>query len=422
MSVDIQVHADWEDLREPRLMGILRATESRGKELFSFSYDDDWLASMPIAPLDPDLQWFSGAQYVKDDGRLNFGLFLDSCPDRWGRLLMRRREVNLARTEQRAVRRLTESDHLLGVHDEQRLGALRFRLSDEGNFLNDASEQTAPPWTSLRELEHASWELQDRDREPDNQTMEWLNLLIAPGSSIGGARPKAGVRDPNGDLWIAKFPGRNDERDMGAWEWLTWQLAREAGLDTPEAQVIKVTREHHTFATQRFDRVKGSHGSRRLHFASAMTMLGRNDGADHSEGASYLDLVEFITQHGADVTSDLEELWRRIVFSICVRNTDDHLRNHGFMLHDQGWKLAPAYDLNPDPDGRGLSLNINEDDNALDLALALEVAPYFQLKSPQAEQILERVRTAVAQWEGIAEGIGLPRAEIEDLKQAFVFS
>ena len=422
MSVEIQVHADWHGLGDPRLMGILRATETRGKELFSFTYDDGWLASMPVAPLDPDLQWFGGAQYVKDDGRQNFGLFLDSCPDRWGRLLMRRREATLARLEQREFRRLGESDFLLGVHDQQRSGALRFRLGDEGNFLSDDSERTAPPWTSLRELEHASWEIQDLDRLPDVQTMEWLNLLIAPGSSIGGARPKAGVRDPDGDLWIAKFPGRNDDRDIGAWEWLTWQLAGEAGLEVPAAQMLKVTRNHHTFATRRFDRVAGSNGSRRLHFASAMTMLGRNDGADHSEGVSYLDLVEFITRHGADVASDLEELWRRIVFSICVRNTDDHLRNHGFMLCEQGWKLAPAYDINPDPDGRGLSLNITEDDNALDIELALQVAPYFQLKAPQTSKILDDVREAVSQWKRVATEIGLPRAEIENLRQTLSVS
>ena len=419
MMREIIVVADWEELGGARQMGILQAIESRGQEVFSFSYDPGWLKSGSHQSLDPDLHLFEGTQYLSDNDRPNFGLFLDSSPDRWGRVLMRRREALIARQEGRETKRLGEFDYLLGVHDQQRLGALRFRETTESPFLSDEIAMAAPPWTSLRKLEHASWQLQDDHNTGDPEILEWLNLLIAPGSSIGGARPKAGVRDPGDDLWIAKFPGRNDAHDIGGWEWLTWQLATEAGINVPPAQILKITRSHHTFATRRFDRVAGSGGTKRLHFASAMTLLGYNDGADHTSGASYLELVDFISNHGAEVATDLEELWRRIVFSIAVSNTDDHLRNHGFLLTPRGWRLSPAYDINPDPSGRGLSLNLSEDDNSLSFDLALEIAPFFRLKPPEAEKILNEVTTAVKKWPSFAAKIGLPRAEQEDLQLAF---
>jgi serine/threonine-protein kinase HipA len=332
---------------------------------------------------------------------------------------MKRREAILARAQNRKEERLTESDYLLGVHDEQRMGALRFRDEEEGAFLSNESSMAAPPWTSLRELEHASWKVQDRESSSDERSLEWLNLLMAPGSSLGGARPKAGVRDPAGDLWIAKFPGRNDERDMGGWEWVVWQLAKAAGVRVAEAQLLPFGKTHRTFATCRFDRIRGSKGGKRIHFASAMTLLGYNDGTDHAVGASYLELAEFISNHGSDVQNDLRELWRRIVFSICVRNTDDHLRNHGFLLTNHGWELSPAYDLNPDPLGHGLNLNISESDNSLSFDLALEVAPYFRLDSKEAERLIDEVRAAVSSWKSIAGEAGLPRQEQEDMNRAF---
>ena len=420
MSREILVYADWTDLDGPLSMGTLRADVVRGKEVFSFDYDEAWLRSDPPPDLDPELQLFSGSQYLREGERPNFGLFLDSSPDRWGRVLMRRREAAVARNEGREGRTLVESDFLLGVHDQQRIGAIRFKDVNDGPFLDDRAEWATPPWTTLRELEQASWSLQDEDREADGETLKWLNLLIAPGSSLGGARPKAGVRDPEGELWIAKFPGRTDEIDVGGWEWVTWQLARAAGLNVAPAQVIAPQRgSHHTFATKRFDRVDGSSGARRIHFASAMTLLGYADGADHQQGVSYLELVEWISNHGANVVADLEELWRRIVFSICVSNTDDHLRNHGFLLTRSGWRLAPAYDLNPEPDATGLSLNISEEDNALDLDLAREVAPHFRIGPSEADRIVREVRTVVSDWRRVAFDARLPRGQVERLVQAF---
>lgn len=420
MSREIEVWVDWRELGGPIRMGYLRVTPSRGKEVFSFSYERAWLDARNSRQLDPDLQLFSGPQYLSAMGRSNFGMFLDSSPDRWGRLLMQRREAAQAREEERASRRLQETDYLLGVHDEQRIGALRFKeLTDSEAWQCDEPWMRTPPWASLRELQHASWKIQDDSANGDPQYLSWLKLLMAPGSSIGGARPKAGIMDPDGDLWIAKFPGRSDTRDMAAWEMLIHELAVKAGLQVAESGLQVFGQGHRTYLTRRFDRTPGTKGRERIHFASAMTLLGHADGDNHVTGVSYLELVEFIVRHGARPAADLEELWRRIVFSIAVHNTDDHLRNHGFLLTDRGWVLSPAFDLNPDPDGTGLSLNISETDNALSFDLALEVSPYFRLDPTDARSILTQVRQAVKSWQDHAKVLGIPRNEQELMEVAF---
>lgn len=420
MSREVEIWADWHELGGASLMGVLRASEARGKEVFAFEYDHGWLKGESFRDLDPDLQLYEGPQYLDGEHRPNFGLFLDSSPDRWGRLLMRRREAAQARSEGRTERRLREIDYLLGVHDEQRVGGLRFRELAVGDAWQCADPtMVTPPWTSLRELENASWQLQRDDAEDDPHYRQWLSLLIAPGSSLGGARPKAGVRDEQGELWIAKFPGRNDERDMGAWEMVAHRLAKEAGVEVAEARLERFGARQHTFLVRRFDRVPGAQGARRIHFASAMTLLGHNDGADHTEGASYLDLAELIIRQGAEPERDLRELWRRIVFSIAIRNTDDHLRNHGFLLTPGGWRLSPAFDLNADPDGRGLSLNITENDNALDFDVAREAAVYFRLEPREAGRVIDQVRRAVAKWREVALELGIGRAEVESMAVAF---
>lgn len=420
MSREIEIWADWRKPGAPMRMGHLRATLSRSKEVFSFSYDQAWLDAGHSQQLDPDLRFFRGPQYLSATDRPNFGIFLDSSPDRWGRLLMQRREAAQAREEGRSAHRLQETDYLLGVHDEQRAGALRFKEPARSHAWQcDEPRMRTPPWASLRELEHASWKIQDDSANDDPHYLEWLQLLMAPGSSIGGARPKAGVKDPSGDLWIAKFPGRSDTRDMAAWEMLVHQLAVKAGLQVSESSLYQFGNDDRSFLTRRFDRVPGTKGRERIHFASAMTLLGHADGDGHDTGASYLELVEFIIRNGARPTADLEQLWCRIVFSIAVHNTDDHLRNHGFLLTENGWILAPAFDLNPDPSGIGLSLNISETDNALDFDLALEVAPFFRLKRPAAETILQQVRHTVRSWQSHAKALRIPRMEQEVMATAF---
>ncbi|WP_394994114.1 type II toxin-antitoxin system HipA family toxin [Emticicia sp.] len=410
---NILVYADWEDLPKNSLVGTLSATQVRGKEIFSFEYEKEWLQSKYIQ-LDPDLHFFSGRQFLNDK-KMNFGVFMDSSPDRWGRLLMRRREAALARKEERKENLLFETDYLLGVYDEHRMGALRFKIEDNGVFLNDNQAMAAPPFTSLRELEQASLKLEQENSIEKPEYIQWLNMLMAPGSSLGGARPKASVKDTKQQLWIAKFPSRFDDKNMGAWEMVVHDLARQAGINISDAFIEKFGSRHHTFITKRFDRKQ----SQRTHFASAMTLLGYNDGADYQEGVSYLNLAEFIIRNGVNIEEDLEELWRRIVFSICVSNTDDHLRNHGFLVTPKGWKLSPAYDINANEDGTGLKLNISENDNSLEIDLALEVAPYFRLTQVKAKQISESIKKAVSAWQSAANKYKIDKNEQELLRRAF---
>lgn len=401
---------------EPRLMGTLTAALLRGKEIFSFTYTRDWLDSPYAQILDPALQLYPGPQYITDDKQSNFGLFLNSAPDRWGRVLMRRREAAIARQQERPETPLFESDYLLGVYDGHRMGGLRFKLDPDGPFLNDNRAMAAPPWTSLRELEYASLQLERSEASEDPDYLKWLALLVAPGSSLGGARPKASVVDQQQQLWIAKFPSGQDTHDVGAWEAVVNTLAAQAGLQVAEGRAQRFGSRHHTYLSRRFDR---SLDEQRIHFASAMTLLGYQDGTNHQDGASYLEMAELLAAQGANATEDLTELWRRIVFNICVSNTDDHLRNHGFLVTPEGWRLAPAYDLNPIPHGQGLRLNISENSNALDLDLAREVAPYFRLKPARAENILTQVVAAVSGWRSLAESYYLSREEQDGMHSAF---
>jgi len=411
----IQVCAHWEGMDEPAVMGTLFATPARGKEIFSFEYDQAWLKSPHLQELDPDLRLFAGPQYARE-GHDNFGLFLDSSPDRWGRVLMQRREAQQALAEARDTRTLYESDYLLGVYDGHRMGALRFRLSDDGPFLDDQVNLAAPPWARLRDLEHASLQLENDNAENQDDYLKWLNMLIAPGGSLGGARPKASVLDEDRHPWIAKFPSRRDEYNVGKWEYLTYLLGQNAGLEIAQSETRKFSGEYDTFLTKRFDRTEDG---KRLHFASAMTLLGKKDGDGADTGVSYLELVEFIIRNGARVSADLEQLWRRIVFYTCVSNTDDHLRNHGFMLTNTGWVLSPAYDINPVATGGGLSLNISKDDNRQDLDLIMSVAPYFRVGDERAKEILQEVISAVKSWPGLAKEHSIPTREINLIKGAF---
>ena len=405
----VEVWADWEQVGRVRV-GEIHATPSRSGQILAFEYDQAWLASN-IVTLDPGLAPVRGEQFPTG-GRDNFGVFLDSAPDRWGRVLMQRREAQLARHARRAVRRLTELDYLLGVYDGHRLGALRYKLAG-GPFLDDDAELASPPWTSLRELEQASLHLEHAGSEDDPRYGAWLRMLIAPGRSLGGARPKASVVDPEGRLWLAKFPSTNDRVDIGGWESVLHVLAGRAGIETAEAKRQKFGSTHHTFLTRRFDRTASQ---QRVHFASAMTLLERRDG---ELGASYLDLAELIARQGASPARDLEQLWRRVVFFVCVSNVDDHLRNHGFLLTPSGWSLAPAYDMNPNADGGGLILNISETDNALDLELVRGVASSFRVNARRAKDIVGEVSTVVRAWRAEARRAKLSRTEQDVMAGAF---
>jgi serine/threonine-protein kinase HipA len=417
----IAVYADWDGLGGPLKLGVLQAHAGTGKEVFEFAYDEAALAHPQVLDLqiDPRIAQYAGRQFPTE-GTANFGVFLDSAPDRWGRMLMQRRlERSQRASTVRTNKRLNESDFLLGVHDLYRVGALRFRLDDAGPFLDAGGDTAAPPFVQLRALEQASLAL-EADDGTGRQVDEWLRMLIAPGGSLGGARPKASVVDPEGALWIAKFPSVRDDYDVGAWELVATTLARACGIAASPARAQRFGSSFHTFLTQRFDRTpEGT----RLHFASAMTLTGRSDGDNASSGASYLELAEVLMRYGAQTDADLRELWTRIVFNMCVSNTDDHLRNHGFILvPNRGWRLSPTFDLNPVPQGDGLTLNVSEADNAKDLGLALQVSDVFRLDSDGARAVVEHVQSIVRQWPKLAAGLRLSAAAQARMAPAFALA
>jgi len=396
----------------PFLMGTLYVNVIKGEESYSFEYDKEWLKRTGLSlTLDPELKPYVGRQYPA--GKNIFGLFADASPDRWGRVLMNKRERILAKKEGRKPSKLYDSDYLLGVSDVTRMGGIRFKEDAEGLFLSDDKGSPVPPWTTLRTLEEAS---RNFENDETGFSDKWLNQLIKPGSSLGGARPKATVMDTKGQLWIAKFPSRNDENDTGAWEMVAHDLSLLCGLNAPEAKLEKFSSLGSTYLIKRFDRL----GSKRIHFASAMTLLGKTDGASAADGSSYLDIAAFIKSYGAQPKKDRIELWKRIVFNMAVSNTDDHLRNHAFILTDKGWNLSPLYDVNPVPYGDELSLNVDEDDNHINIELAVQTAMKFGVSEAEAKAYAEAMLKIIRDnWEKLASVYGLTRRQTEEMRPAF---
>jgi serine/threonine-protein kinase HipA len=408
----VEVVLDVEHLGQRR-MGTLRRQRARGTEVYSFEFDTQWLARGDALALDPDLLPVPGRTYPPAN-RAQFGLFMDSAPDRWGRTLMQRREAMLAATEKRPARTLTEWDYLLGVHDRSRVGALRFRASVNSAFLDDSAVNAAPPLTSLRELQGAARALEEDRANDDPRLGAALGQLLAPGSSLGGSRPKASVVDEQGHLCVAKFPSRQDEWDVGAWEALAHRLAAKARIRVPPIRTLRFTRDGHTFVSRRFDPTQRGG---RLAFVSAMTLLQRTDG---DRDASYLELVELLQARGASTQADCEELFRRVVFSICISNTDDHLRNHGFFVEPTGLALSPAFDINPNPHKGHLSLAIDEADTSLNLDAARAAGVLYGLNKNRVDGVIRDVRDAVATWRREADDLGISRNEQEVMSRAFL--
>jgi serine/threonine-protein kinase HipA len=392
----------------PHLVGRLWLHVRKRVESATFRYDEGWLRSPERFALEPALQ-MDAAPFHTAAGRSLFGAIGDSAPDRWGRALMMRAETRRARNAGESPNTLWESDYLLLVDDETRQGALRFSDQEGGPFLRQVVDHRTPPLIELPALLAASDHVSD-----EVETDEDLRLLLAPGSSLGGARPKASVRDSDGQLAIAKFPHHNDRVNTVLWEAVAFRLASAAGIATAIGRVEKVAHKP-VFLLRRFDR----EGPVRRPFLSAMSMLGA---ADH-ETRSYLEIADAIQRYGAEPTEDLHELWRRIVFSVLISNTDDHLRNHGFLYEgNRGWRLSPAYDLNPVPvefRPRVLSTLINEQDGEASLELALSVSGYFRLKPAEARQIAYEVGKAVSMWREAARALGVSAVEMHTVASAF---
>jgi serine/threonine-protein kinase HipA len=400
----MDVVLDDDSLGPTTKVGTLLREHGRSSEVISFEYDDDYLALAWSLEIDPELPLHRGRHHPAPSRDL-FGIFRDTTPDRWGRVLMERREALEAKQQERRRRRLSEWDFLLGVSDQTRLGALRLREVGAASRYVDNSEQPVPPIARLRELEAIAREI-DRDGIEDHpEYAKWLAQLIAPGTSLGGARPKASFRDEDGQLWLAKFPAHDDRRDIGAWERLASQLAIVAGVHMPETRLLDFGSRYRTYAVKRFDREQGS---RRL-YASAMTLLRRSDG----DGGSYLDIAEAIQQYGdpESIESDLAQLYRRVVFSILLGNRDDHLRNHGFLRTSGGWRLSPAFDVNPNPDKHDHALAIDEADPTPSVSNLHATHGYYRLTDPVASRIESDVRAAVREWPRLASATKISGSE-----------
>jgi serine/threonine-protein kinase HipA len=375
----------------------------------SFDYEPSWLQGKHAFTLDPRLRLWDADQYPPANGS-GFGLLMDSAPDRWGRLLMERREAAESRRQGRPMRALQAIDVLLGVHDLTRIGALRFRVSEAGPFL-DNSADPAPPPASLAELARVSGRIEEPGAEDLPDYGRWLTLLIAPGASLGGARPKVNFTDECGQLWIAKFPAPDDRYDVGRWEFVAHRLAARAGVRVPESRLEQLTDRYGTFCVRRFDRLPGS---RRI-YMSAMTLLERHDGEDDS---GYLDLAEFISDQGSTrhFAQDLEQLFRRAVFNVLIGNRDDGLRNHGFVREHGGWRLSDAFDMNPDGTKARHALTLDGYSAEPDVATMLQTADFYRLRAGRAKAIVDEVRRAVATWRDEASCQGLPASELQQME------
>lgn len=410
----LYVYADFDWLREAELVGELGYESLRGADSYSFKFDNGWLQRHSDISLSEDLNNYPGQQYTLP-GKDIFGCFADALPDRWGRTLLNRREQILASEEQRPMRRLSSYDYLTGIDDRSRMGAFRFKERIDGEFINAEAMLRIPPLTDIRELIAASEEIERSEEANLLPDKRWIAQLLHPGTSLGGARPKASVIDEQQRLYVAKFPSRKDDYDVALWEHLCHLLATKAGINAAKTMVLRSTEKYHTLLSQRFDRTEEG---RRVHFASAMTLLGLSDGDNATTGHGYLDIVDFILQGCTRVEENLRELYRRVAFNICVGNTDDHFRNHGFLLTVKGWTLSPAYDMNPTMNDYQ-SLLINSFTNQSDLNVLLDSCEEYMLTTPVAEKIIAEVTTAVGQWRQIATRLGIPKHEIDRMSGCF---
>lgn len=408
----LYVYADFDWLDEPMLVGELGYESLRGSDSYAFKFDNDWLRQYGGLFLSADINNFPGQQYTQP-GRDIFGCFSDALPDRWGRLLLNRREQILAAEERRPIRRLSSFDYLIGIDDFSRMGGFRFKTIPDGEFINCDSHLRIPPLADLRSLVAASMEIEKSEEQNRLPEMKWIQQLVHPGSSLGGARPKAGVRGTDGCLYVAKFPSRNDDYDVSLWEHLSHMLAKNAGVDAAETSVISTGEKYHALLSKRFDRTVDR---RRIHFASAMTLLGLTDGSNAQTGNGYLDIVDFILQNCCDVENNLRQLYRRLAFNIAIGNTDDHFRNHGFLLTPKGWTLSPAYDLNPTTN-EYQSLLINSSTNKSDLNLLLESSEEYMIGKDEATKIIGEVTNAIKGWRRMAASLGIAKREMELLEQ-----
>ena len=404
----LYVYADFDWLKEVELIGELGYESLRGADSYSFTFNNEWLRQHSDLFLSDDLNNYPGQQYTQPDKDI-FGCFSDALPDRWGRTLLLRREQIAAAEEKRPIRRLSSFDFLTGIDDFSRMGGFRFKEDLDGEFINVSESLKIPPLTDIRELIAASAEIEKCEENNMLPDRKWITQLVQPGTSLGGARPKANVIDTDKTLYVAKFPSRKDDYDAGLWEHFSHLLATKAGINAATTKVLTTGEKYHTLFSKRFDRTQEG---KRIHFASAMTLLGLEDGDNATTGHGYLDIVDFILQNCTDVERNLQELYRRVAFNICIGNSDDHFRNHSFLLTAKGWILSPAYDMNPTLN-EYQSLLISADSNNANVNVLLGACEDYMLNRKNAEKIVSEVIDAVKNWRDLAIRLGLSKREME---------
>ncbi len=411
----LYVYADFDWLKDMEFVGELSYESLRGSDSYGFKFSNEWLKQHGDISLSDDLNNYPGQQYTRPDRDI-FGCFADALPDRWGRTLLLRREQIEAEEEHRPVRRLSSFDFLTGIDDYSRMCGFRFKETPDGEFINTNESLRIPPLTDMRALVAASEEIERSEEQNQLPDKRWIDQLVQSGSSLGGARPKASVIDPDERLCIAKLPSRKDDYDVGLWEHFSHLLAAKAGINAATTKVIPANEKYHALLSRRFDRTDDN---RRIHFASAMTLLGLADGDSAATGHGYLNIVDFIVQGCTQVVANLRELFRRVAFNICIGNSDDHFRNHGFLLTAKGWTLAPAYDMNPTLN-EYQSLLVSSSSNKADLSVLLEASEEYMLTRATAEQIIAEVTTAVRDWRIVAQRIGIAKREQDLFAARFI--
>ena len=399
----ITVYADFDFLSTPQEIGILGYEHVRGKGHFVFEYSRQWLKQHGGILLSGDLMNVPSLQHPRGHDNV-FGFVKDSFPDRWGRLLLDRRERLTAQSEGRPTRMLTNYDYLIGIEDFTRMGGIRYKEEDSDGYINASDKYLVPPIESLRALCDACHEIELAEERNELPEQRWLDQLIDPGTSLGGARPKANVVDTDGTLYVAKFPSKKDLENTELIEHFSHHLAAKAGIHVAKTRTIRISKNRDLLLSERFDRTKDG---RRIHFASAMSLLGLDDGADSSTGNGYLDIVDFILHGCTDVRQNLRELYRRVAFNVMFGNTDDHFRNHGFLLTPKGWTLSPAYDINPGAKSHQCLL-IDSYTEQSDINALLSASENYMLERQEAAEIIDGVRATIKDWRMIATELQIP--------------
>lgn len=404
----ITVYADFDFLASPQEIGTLGHEHVRGKDHFVFEYSREWLKQHGGIVLSGDLLNVPSLQHPRGNDSV-FGFVKDSFPDRWGRLLLDRRERLMAQSEGRVVRLLTNYDYLTGIEDHTRMGGIRYKKDDSDDYINASAKYHVPPIESLRALCDACHEIELAEERNELPEQRWIDQLIDPGTSLGGARPKANVIDTDGKLYVAKFPSKKDLENTELLEHFSHRLAAAAGINVAKTRTIKISKDRDLLLSERFDRTTEG---KRIHFASAMSLLGMEDGSGSSTGNGYLDIVDFILQGCTDVQQNLRELFRRVAFNVMFGNTDDHFRNHGFLLTPKGWTLSPAYDINP-----GVKLHqcllIDQYTEQSDVNILLAACNSYMLEEKEAKEIIEEVRHTLKDWRSVATKLQLGSKNIE---------